>query len=56
MNGERLEKAQSFQLNLSGDSVKIIIDDTSLKTSSEMTSKVDKVVQSIRTMIRQKKS
>lgn len=56
MNGERLEKAQAFQLNLSGDSVKIIIDDTSLKTSSEMTSKVDKVVQSIRTMIRQKKS
>lgn len=56
MNGERLEHAQSFQLNLSGDSVKVIIDDSSLKTSSEMTSKVDKVVQSIRTMIRQKKS
>ena len=56
MNNERLEHAQPFQLNLSGDSIKVIINnDSSLKTSSEMTSRVDKVVQSIRTMIRQKK-
>jgi hypothetical protein len=51
-----MEHAQAFQLNLPGDRVTVVIDHASLKTSSEMTSRVDKAVQSIRTMIRQKKS
>lgn len=56
LDNQKMEHAQAFQLNLPGDRVTVVIDHASLKTSSEMTSRVDKAVQSIRTMIRQKKS
>lgn len=56
MNNQRMEHAQAFQLSLSGDRVTVVIDDTTLKTSTEMTGRIEKAVQAIRTMIRQKKS
>jgi hypothetical protein len=55
-DGHRLEHALSFQLNLAGDSVKVIVDDVNLKTSNEIKSMAEKAVQSLRAMIRQKKS
>ncbi len=55
VDGAKMEFAQTFQLNLPGDSVRVVVNDTNLKTSSIMTNKVDKAVQNIRTIIRQKK-
>ncbi len=55
VDGAKMEFAQTFQLNLPGDSVKVVVNDTNLKTSSIMTNKVDKAVQNIRAVIRQKK-
>ncbi|SHE38960.1 hypothetical protein SAMN05444274_101245 [Mariniphaga anaerophila] len=55
-DGQRLEEAQQFILKLAGDEVSVITNDSTLKTSSEMSSRVDKAVQSIRTMLRQKKA
>ena len=55
-DGKRMEHSQTFQLNLSGDQVTVVTNDENLKTSSEMISQVDKAVQSIRTMLREKKA
>jgi len=56
LDNKRMEHAQAFQLTLAGDKITVITNDANLKTSTEMTSRVDKAIQSIRTMIRQKKS
>jgi hypothetical protein len=56
IGGEKLEHSQTFQLNLSGDQVSVVINDKKLKSNSKMTSRVDEAVQSIRAMLRDKKS
>ncbi|MCF7868544.1 MAG: hypothetical protein K9N09_07590 [Candidatus Cloacimonetes bacterium] len=56
LDGHKLEQSQMFQLNLAGDSVRVVTDDANLKVSSAMSSRVDKTVQAIRTMLRQKKA
>lgn len=55
MNGQKLVHSEAFQLKLSGDEVTVITNDASLNTSSVMTSKAEKAVQSIRAMLRDKK-
>ena len=55
MNGQRLVHSEAFQLKLAGDEITVITNDASLNTSSVMTSKAEKAVQSIRTMLRDKK-
>jgi hypothetical protein len=55
-DGARLENSQSFQLKLSGDEVTVVTNAANLKTSSVMDSKVDKAVQAIRTLLREKKT
>lgn len=55
-DGERMEHSQTFQLKLSGDEVQVVTNNPQLKTSSAMTSDVDEAVQSIRKMLRDKKS
>jgi hypothetical protein len=56
MDGQQMVHSEAFQLNLMGDEVTVITNDASLKTSSAMTSKAEKAVQSIRVMLRDKKS
>ena len=55
MNGQQMVHSEAFQLKLMGDEVTVITNDASLKTSSAMTSKAEKAVQSIRAMLRDKK-
>jgi len=55
-NNRQLVNSQAFQLKLSGDEVSVITNANELKTSSVMDSKIDKVVQSIRAILREKKS
>ena len=55
MNGQRLIHSEAFQLKLTGDEITVITNDASLNTSSAMVSKAEKAVQSIRTMLRDKK-
>lgn len=55
-NNQQLVNSQQFQLKLSGDEVSVIINSNELKISSVMDSKIDKVVQSIRAILREKKS
>ncbi len=55
MNGQRLVHSEAFQLKLAGDEITVITNDASLNTSSVMVSKAEKAVQSIRTMLRDKK-
>ncbi|MCF7868543.1 MAG: hypothetical protein K9N09_07585 [Candidatus Cloacimonetes bacterium] len=56
VNGSKLEHSQIFQLKLPGDEIFVITNDSELKVSSEMTSRADKAIQSIRSMLRQKKT
>jgi len=56
MNGQQMVHSEAFQLKLMGDEVTVITNDASLKTSTAMTSKAEKAVQSIRVMLRDKKS
>lgn len=55
-DGQRMEHSQTFQLKLSGDQVRVETNNGQLKTSAAMTSDVDAAVQSIRTMLREKKA
>ncbi len=55
VDGVKIEHAQAFQLNLPGDSIKVVINHNNLKTSSLITNKVDQAVQNIRSTIREKK-
>ena len=55
MNGQRMVHSEAFQLKLAGDEITVITNDASLNTSSAMVSKAEKAVQSIRTMLRDKK-
>jgi hypothetical protein len=55
-DGQRMEHSQTFQLKLSGDQVQVVTNNGQLKTSAAMTSDVDAAVQSIRTMLREKKA
>jgi len=55
-DGQQMVHSEAFQLKLTGDEVTVITNDASLKTSSAMTSKAEKAVQSIRVMLRDKKS
>ena len=55
MNGQHLVHSEAFQLKLAGDEITVITNDVSLNTSTAMTSKAEKAVQSIRTMLRDKK-
>jgi hypothetical protein len=55
-DGQQLVQSEAFQLKLMGDEVTVITNDASLKTSYAMTSKAEKAVQSIRVMLRDKKS
>jgi hypothetical protein len=55
MNGQRMVHSEAFQLKLAGDEITVITNDASLNTSSVMVSKAEKAVQSIRTMLRDKK-
>lgn len=55
-DGQHLVQSEAFQLKLMGDEVTVITNDASLKTSNAMTSKAEKAVQSIRVMLRDKKS
>ncbi|OMP29949.1 phage holin family protein [Mangrovimonas sp. DI 80] len=55
-DGQQMVHSEAFQLKLMGDEVTVITNDASLKTSSTMTSKAEKAVQSIRVMLRDKKS
>jgi len=54
--GQAMVHAMAFQLNLSGDKVRVFINNNSAQISPEWTGKIDSAVQAIRTMIRQKKS
>lgn len=55
MNGQRLVHSEGFQLKLAGDEITVITNDVSLNTSSNMASKAERAVQSIRAMLRDKK-
>jgi hypothetical protein len=55
-DGQRMEHSQTFQLKLSGDHVRVETNNSQLKASSAMTGDVDAAVQSIRTMLREKKT
>jgi len=55
-DGQQMVHSEAFQLKLMGDEVTVITNDASLKTSTAMTSKAEKAVQSIRVMLRDKKS
>ncbi len=55
VDGVKIEHAQAFQLNLPGDSIKVVINHNNLKISSLITNKVDQAVQNIRSTIREKK-
>ncbi len=55
VDGVKIEHAQAFQLNLPGDSVKVIVNHNNLKVSNFVTNQIDTAVQGIRKMIRQKK-
>lgn len=51
--GKKIEHSQGFLLqNVANDSIMLITNDVLLKTSSEITTRIDKTVQQIRTMLR----